>query len=217
MDKQENIKVVLFDFDGTLVFLPIDYDRMRSKLKELFSQFGIESDFYPLIDSISKALAELQRNGATKTCVEGVKRKAYAIIDYEELKAVEGAKLVKGTKDIFAFLKGKSINIAIVSRNGKKCINKAISKFNLPKPNLIVSREDSTKIKPAPEHLMVALEKLKLKPNRAIIVGDSFHDIDAGRSLGIPTVLVTHGRSEQEQLDGDYSIPDLLGVFNVLE
>lgn len=217
MEKQDSIRAVLFDFDGTLATLPINYDRMRSKLKALFSPFGIRSDFHPLIDSISEALTELERNAATKSRVEQIKRKAYAIVAHEELEAVERAKLVEGAKDILAFLKVKSIKVAIVSRNGKKCIDKSISRFNLPKPNLIVSRENSTKLKPAPEHLMVALKKLKLQPGKVMIVGDSFHDINAGNSLGIPTILVTHGESKQEQPHADYSISNLLGMFDILD
>jgi len=214
MEKQSNIEAVIFDFDGTLAILPINYDRMRKRLKALFSQFGIETDFRPLIDSISTALLKLQREGVAS--IDGIEKNAYAIIDYEELEAVKEAELAQGAGDIFHSLKERNIATVIVSRNGRKCINEFISKFNLPEPNLIVSREDSKKLKPHPEHIMVAMEQLKLQPHQLIIVGDSPDDIDAGKSLEIITALVGWSEYSQEQLNPDFVISDLSDLVGVI-
>lgn len=214
MEKQSNIEAVIFDFDGTLAILPINYDRMRKRLKALFSQFGIETDFHPLLDSISRARIKLQRKGVTS--IDGIEKKAYAIIDEEELEAVKVAKPAPGTKDILHSLKERNIATAIVSRNGRKCINEFISKFNLPEPNLIVSREDSKKLKPHPETIMMAMEQLKLQPQQLLIVGDSPNDIDAGKSLEIVTALVGWSRYSQEQLNPDFVISNLSDLVGLL-
>ena len=42
-------KCIIFDLDGTLIKLPIRYELIQKKLKELFKT---ESEFTPLIPSI---------------------------------------------------------------------------------------------------------------------------------------------------------------------
>lgn len=217
MEKYKDIKAVLFDFDGTLVFLPINYDQMRSKLKELFLQFGIESDFYPLIDSIEDSLLKLKDN-VSKSLLKIIKKRAYFIVDEEELKSIKNAKLANGTKEVLSTLKKNNIRIAIISRNGKKCINEGISRLNITKPDLIVSRNDVSELKPDPEHIMVALNKLKLKPSEVVLIGDSHHDLISGKRLNIQTFLITHRElQKKETLDPNYIISNLFEIRNILK
>lgn len=215
MENHKDIKAVLFDFDGTLVFLSTDYDRMRSKLKELFLQFGIEPDFRPLIDSIEDSLLKLENN-ISKSLVKVIRERAYSIVDEEELKSIRNAELANGAKEVLSALKKNNKKIGIISRNGEKCINDCISRLNIAKPDLIVSRDDVDKLKPNPEHIMVALNKLKLKPAETIIVGDSYHDITGGRNLNIQTILIADGENKEDRLNPNYTISRLSEIFDIL-
>ena len=215
MGKHKDIKAVLFDFDGTLVFLPINYDRMRYKLKELFSQFGIKSDFHPLIDSIEDSLLKLEN--VSKPLAKVIKEKVYSIVDEEELKSIENAELANDAKEVLSALKMNNKKIAIISRNGEKCITECISRLNITKPDLIVSRNDVNKLKPDPEHIMVAVNKFKLKPSQVILVGDSYHDIECGKKLNVKTILVSYNKSHKEEnLNPNHTISNLSEMLNIL-
>ena len=150
--------------------------------------------------------------------VEQVKGNALGIVQDEELKAVEVARLAQGAKEVLSVLKEGNIAIAIVSRNGIRCIQRCFSKFDLPNPDLIVAREATNELKPHPEHFRLALERLGVTPSEAVVIGDSHHDIDGGRKLGIETVLVAHGedRMFERQAKPDLEIKRLSEILGLL-
>ena len=58
---------------------------------------------------------------------------------------------------------------------------------------VIVTGEDVEHIKPAPDGVLLALKKLKIKDTQAILIGDGTHDIEMARNAGVKTVGVTYG------------------------
>ena len=83
--------------------------------------------------------------------------------------------------------------------------------------------EDTARHKPAPEPILAALEKLSVEASAAIYVGDSPHDMAAGRAAGVRTAAALWGslaRAELEREGPDYLLesPDeLLEIFRVEE
>jgi phosphoglycolate phosphatase-like HAD superfamily hydrolase len=49
----------------------------------------------------------------------------------------------------------------------------------------VIGLDDVTTPKPSPEGLILALERLGASPARAVFVGDSDHDVEAGRRAGV--------------------------------
>ena len=65
----------------------------------------------------------------------------------------------------------------------------------------VVTADDITKGKPDPEPVLLALERLGIAPSPQILfVGDSIHDVLAGRAAGVRTVAVTWGPFAAEEL-----------------
>lgn len=52
----------------------------------------------------------------------------------------------------------------------------------------VVTAQDYQNPKPHPEPLLLALKRLKLKPNEAVYIGDSHTDIEAAREAGMPSI-----------------------------
>lgn len=79
--------------------------------------------------------------------------------------------------------------------------------------------EDTTRHKPSPEPILTALERLEVAADEAVYVGDSFHDIIAGRAAGVKTIAAAWGplpRADLERERPDWiaeSITDLLKIF----
>ncbi|MFH1247277.1 MAG: HAD hydrolase-like protein [Candidatus Micrarchaeota archaeon] len=179
----------MFDFDGTIVDLPVDYKRMRKRLKCFFGKFGIKEEFVPLVQTIENILFKLKKT-LSKIRLNEVRKEAYAIIDEEEIASLKYAKLIENASFILKQVKQRRIKIAIVSRNGGVCIKKGIKQFKLPKPDVIISRDDTKKLKPSPVQLVLAIRKLKIKSDETIMVGDSSHDKKAAQALKIPFILM---------------------------
>jgi phosphoglycolate phosphatase len=47
--------------------------------------------------------------------------------------------------------------------------------------------------KPDPRHILMLLERMGSDPRRAVMIGDSIHDVEAGHGAGLPAILVSWG------------------------
>ena len=77
---------------------------------------------------------------------------------------------------------------------------------------VIVGEDSCERHKPHPEPVHRALALLAAPPERAIFVGDSPHDVEAGRAAGVHTIGVTWGaftRTEMHASGADVVIHDV--------
>jgi len=186
----KTLRAILFDFDGTLVELPVNYSRMRKKLRVLFNKYNVSSEFKPLIPSVERCLSVLKRKGIPNGGIEKVRKAAYDIMDGEELFAIKSSRLMLGSKEVLNFAKKRGIKIVVFTRNCSRCVNAVFKKYNFPKPDLIASRDKVKMLKPDKEHINYVLKKLRLSNEDCIIIGDSFHDVEAGKKHNIKTIII---------------------------
>ncbi|MEK7667734.1 MAG: HAD-IA family hydrolase [Gemmatimonadota bacterium] len=64
----------------------------------------------------------------------------------------------------------------------------------------LVTSDDLEASKPSPEPVLLALERLGASPGRTLFVGDSPHDIAAGRDAGTETAACLWGPFSREQI-----------------
>ncbi len=57
----------------------------------------------------------------------------------------------------------------------------------------LISAEDCANLKPCPDPLLLALDRLGRPAGEAVMVGDTAADVGAGQSLGIPTIGAAYG------------------------
>jgi len=72
--------------------------------------------------------------------------------------------------------------------------------------------------KPAPGQLLAFCDAVSVAPERAIMVGDSTHDLNAGRAAGMATVGVLTGMADHAELAplADIVLPDIGGLIGWL-
>ena len=98
---------------------------------------------------------------------------------------------------------------AIVSRRRQQVIQAQLDKFQLRSyVDLVVGREDVTQMKPAPDALLVAAERLAVPIDQCLMVGDSPNDIQAGKAAGAKTAAVLTGPYTRATIDAEY--PDIV-------
>lgn len=83
----------------------------------------------------------------------------------------------------------------------------------------VIGLDDVNRGKPDPEPLEKALEQLDAKKETAIMVGDSYSDILAGKNLGIPTVAVAwsiKGLEKVKSFEADYIIDEMEELLSIV-
>jgi phosphoglycolate phosphatase len=192
--KESNIKTIIFDFDGTLAKLNIDFDLMRKAVLEIMSSYNIDpgnlhSPF--VLEMIKEASSILSQSSPQKA--EIFSQNAFSIIEEFEIKAAANGQLFNRTKELLSGLKSHGISSAIITRNCTKAINLVFPDISFYCP-VLVSRNDVRNVKPHPEHLNKTLQMLKGLPQSTLMVGDHPLDIKTGRNAGTFAAGVLTGR-----------------------
>ena len=82
----------------------------------------------------------------------------------------------------------------------------------------VISAEDTKYLKPHPEPLLKALKHMKEIPKKAIMVGDSHLDIEAGKNAGMKTIRATYGfhKDNLHNPEPDFFISDIKELLILL-
>jgi pyrophosphatase PpaX len=110
---------------------------------------------------------------------------------------------------------------AIVSRRRRRVISEELDKFKLrPYIDTIVGREDVTQVKPAPNALTLAAERLAVPIDQCLMVGDSPNDVKAGKAAGAKTAVVLTGPYPVETIvleNPDVMVDSIADLVTVLD
>ena len=125
-----------------------------------------------------------------------------------------------GLRDIVAVLRDRGYILGVVTSKAEKGARREIEQFGLADLlSVAVFLEDTARHKPEPEPLLEAARRGGFEPARAIYIGDSIHDIAAGRAAGMKTGGALWGPFDRRDLEAagpDVLIetpPDLLALL----
>lgn len=209
------IKLVLFDLDGTLVTLNFNADKTRSALHKYYlSKYDLDIFFKPVLQRIGEAeqVIEAGKGGAAARAATA---KANEILRENEERALVGAKLLPYAAENIDEFQRENIKVGIFSRTTKSVVESAIERFGLGPFDIVISREDTVETKPSPEPVNYALSKLEIKPEHCLVVGDHPYDIESGKGAGALTAGVLTGLAGKNDLldaGADYVFQDMRGL-----
>jgi len=130
-----------------------------------------------------------------------VREKICRVYDRYDEDALTRWVLRSSVKDFLNTIKAKGICTGLVSNVGGKSIAKALSKLDLADYfDVVVSRNDVMNLKPNPEGLNLAIEKLGICKDSSILLGDSLDDVNAARNAGIRIMIITDGENAKEDI-----------------
>jgi HAD superfamily hydrolase (TIGR01549 family) len=155
------IKAVIFDLDGTLIRLPINYERLFSE----FSRIMKTADVRPLAKSISKLDEE-------------TKKKVFEVWDDAELSAL--ADTIVNDEGIALYKKFLEKPRALVTLQGKALVQSVLERLGLFF-NFVVTRECCLS---RVEQLKVAAGKLGVPFQNILFVGNTDDDFLAAKKVG---------------------------------
>lgn len=197
----KRLDTVLFDFDGTLAHLRIEFGEMRSRVRRVIAEYGVDdgklAQFYALeLAEEARGLIEAEDPVRAE---QFHRRVSDLLVEIEMAAAAEGG-LVPRAVETLQGLKSGGWKVGIITRNCLQAVRAIVDGTGLPY-DALVTRDMVRRVKPHPDHLRAALDALGGRPERAVLVGDGPIDMIAGNEAGVALVVgVLTGTGDREGL-----------------
>jgi phosphoglycolate phosphatase len=186
-------QAVLFDMDGTIL------EPVEDGLPEFKAHWGIEVDqlVIPNLHRLPPEAAE-----------------AFRLL---EVRVAEQSVLRAGVHELLEELQTVGIKTALVTNNASSSAKTVLAKHQVGF-DLVLSRDDAP-MKPAPDMLLLALERLQSSASHAIMVGDTRPDLGAARNARIPlcVLLAEHWNELLEVDEPGFQVVRVRGIAGVRE
>lgn len=110
-------------------------------------------------------------------------------------------RLYPGMENVFEFIRSNrdGVAVAIVSTAPSAYVGRVVSHFNIP-VDTIVGYHDAQRRKPAPDGMLLAMQRMGVTPSETVSFGDRAIDIQASNVAGIKSVACLWGGKENALL-----------------
>lgn len=182
----DTIDTILFDFDGTVMNTNgiivaswqhtfRHYAGQDGDLDLIYRSFG-----EPLYDTASRFFPDKDPEEVVAYY------RAYHVDRFES-----GISLFPGILQLLKALKERNYLLGLVTSRLRRTATIGMNKFGLfTYFDAFVTVEDTERPKPDPAPVFLALERLSSKPKRAVMIGDTLHDIRCAKNAGVCAGLV---------------------------
>jgi phosphoglycolate phosphatase len=208
------IKLIIFDLDGTLVNSLKDITialNLSIQPKRLLTTFQISK-------IIGEGAEELVRKA---TEISGLEYHKKYLNDYLEIYSehmYDETKLYPGVYRAIAPLL-KYHKMAVISNKSKAFTDRILHHFNLwMSMDVVLGGDSLPEKKPSPAPCLYIMDKLKIKPEETVLVGDTEADIKCGKAAGVKTVACTYGYGKPGfQWEADSVISDITQLPKIVK
>lgn len=181
----------IFDLDGTLFTIPVDWTAARQAIAQLAGEELEGKPLFPTLRRVTIARPE-------------VKGLLFANLDVFEVAAVEGSRPINGAMELLDSIVPPA-RIALVTMQGLKACSAVLGRHGVAgKFSAIFTREYSLDRR---EQLLRATTALSVSPQASLFVGDRNDDVIAAKGAGIDIALM--GRSNAEGVNPSYTFRTL--------
>jgi len=184
------MKIILFDFDGTIA------DSLQENFKianKLAAKFGIRT--------AEESELEKLRGMNAREIIRYFKipfyKLPFIVKAYYDHRSLSIPALVDGLKPVLKILKSRGYILAIVSSNSKERIQAFLDKHAIGEFNSIRSEKSFFGKDKAIKKEFI---KYNSKPTETVYVGDEARDIEAARKAGVRIISVTWGFNTKKLL-----------------
>ena len=195
MEKNQKIKAVLFDLDGTLVDTAPDF---VLSLNNILTRHGFPSLEPSLIRSnVSDGSAKLTSLGfgINKDDPDFDKLRKEFLDEYK-INLLKNSFLFTGIDKLIKFLLSNNIKFGIVTNKPREYAEPLVKNFQeLEKSEILICSDDILEPKPSAEGINVALKHLNISGSETFYIGDHINDLDAGANAGVRIIACYYGYS----------------------
>lgn len=191
---------LLFDFDGTLAVLNLDFDAMRQRVFDLAVAQGLPPEalrgmfILEMVEHASTLLRQQHADLAARFA-----RQAHQILQDMEIEAAHQSSLFPGILELLETLQQRQIGVGIVTRNCNAAVRIMFPQLD-SYCQAFFARDHVVQVKPHPAHLQAALTRLRSVPARTLMVGDGAMDMQAAKALQMFAIGVLSGTGTHASL-----------------
>ncbi|MFP7297285.1 pyrophosphatase PpaX [Neobacillus niacini] len=211
---KNKIDTILFDLDGTLIDTnELIISTYLHTLEKYYPGKYAREDVLPFLGpTLHEVFGSMDPERVEEMIVE---YRTYNIANHDAL-----VKEFAGVMETIEILKKKGYKLAIVTTKREDVAFKGLRLMKLDAFfDVMIAYDHVKKVKPDPEPIFLALEKLSAKPEEALMVGDNFHDVLAGKNAGTLTAGVAwsiKGREYLAKYEPDYMLENMKDLLSIL-
>ena len=209
-------KTLLFDLDGTIL------DTNELILNSFL--YTLEK-FYPGKFNRELLIPHMGRPLYDQMVYFGDEINAQEMVDiYREHNIRTHDEMVKEfpyVKEVLNELANSGATLGVVTTKMLITVEMGLKLFDLDRlMSTVITYEDTELHKPAPDPILLAMERLNAKPETTLMVGDSQYDIEAAKNAGITSIGVAwsvKGPDFLNEYNPDYIIEDFRELIPIVK
>lgn len=212
-------KLVIFDLDGTIldttegILLSVDHTINKYGLPKLSNE-TLLSFIGPPIQTSFKNMYDLPDEAIQEMAVEFRNR-------YSDSENLFKAAPYKGIYELFYYLKEHGYQVAIATYKREDYALRLLKRFHFDNyTDIMFGGDNENKLKKK-DIIIKCLQKAGINnPKEALMIGDTEHDANGAKELGMDFVAVTYGfefgEDDSPKMDGMKRADSALDIINCL-
>jgi phosphoglycolate phosphatase len=213
---------IIYDLDGTLIDSARDMCLAVSRVladhglpaitdqdARLFMGEGSKMTMRRAFAKNDRTLDDVQASAVTREFVR-----------YYEQDPIRYTTAFDGVADVVARLDRLGLKQGVATNKFEKPARMILEGLKLMPPIAAVAGADTFPVrKPDPGHILMLIDKIAGRRDRAVMIGDSIHDVQAAHGAGLPAVLVSWGYTAKpaDELGAEAVIEHFGGLPDALE
>lgn len=189
----KDVDCVLFDLDGTLVDTAPDLGDATNSVREELGLAPLpDADYRPVASAGARGLLKVALDMTPDHPEYPVRRDA--LLAHYRANLSRRSRLFPGMNQFLVALELAKRPWGVVTNKPAFLTDPLMVELKLaPRAACIISGDQVPKPKPAPDSLLLALERTGIAAARTVYVGDDRRDIDAARAAGIRSIAAGWG------------------------
>ena len=192
---EKPIKAIIWDLDGTLIDFKINSVKARRKAIKVLRDYGIPKEKLsieiPILENVKNSRVIFNELGFSSEKIKEITNEVNKAVIQVEHEAAIKATLTQGIDQVLEFAKKNRLKQAVFTYNTH---NNARISLETAKIfhyfEVIVGRDDTKNLKPHPDHLKHICEKINVKPDQIVVIGDTGRDIEAAINIGSRSIAL---------------------------
>ncbi|MEE2764105.1 MAG: HAD-IA family hydrolase [Pseudomonadota bacterium] len=196
------VKVVIFDWDGTLVD---SVEHIAESLHQAATELGFparEREAYRdiiglgMVEALEKLYPGISRDEMNRI------REGYGRYFFKKVTTPQN--VFAGMADVVADIRGSGRGCSVATGKSRRGLDLALVSSGLGEHFGITRCADETRSKPDPTMLEEIVRFYGIDPSEAVMIGDTRYDLDMAQRLGMPSIGVEWGVHKRDVL-GEYA------------
>jgi len=171
-------KIIIWDFDGTIVHLRIDWKSVKQEIISLLNGKGLQASISQPLNELFSLSKSIGIDSELLSIIKNHERKSEFVVDEEIVKIIRG-------------INRAGLIQCILSDNFTDTIKLILAKIEILEVfDTILGIDITREFKPSPQGLQKLIENYKAEKDEVLYIGDSWKDKDIGSKEGIKFINI---------------------------